>query len=133
MEEEHPQQPGHRGKAIMSGSKPDQRAVRRYYLGMTAQVQVPSEDLQHNAYIRDWSWAGMFLYSHWVPNGAAPVELLLSVTNGEKQPVQVRCMAEVVRVERGVTGAATGLALAFSSYEVLRQQLSREPRLENLE
>jgi hypothetical protein len=104
----------------MSGSKPDQRSVRRYYLGMTAQVQLLSEDRRHNAYIRDWSWAGMFLYSHWVPDGSAPLDLVLSLANGEKDPVQVRCRARVVRVERGVAGAATGLALLFNRYEVLR-------------
>ncbi len=104
----------------MAGSERDQRAVRRFYLGMTAQVQLSSEDSPHNAYIRDWSWAGMFLYSHWVPNGSTPLDLVLSLANGENGPLQVRCRARVVRVERGVSGSATGLALVFSRYEVLR-------------
>ena len=104
----------------MAGSERDQRVIRRYYLGMTAQVQVGCGESRHNAYIRDWSWAGMFLYSHWVPDNSAPLDLVLSLANGENGQVQVRCRARVVRVERGVAGSATGLALVFSRYEVLR-------------
>ena len=120
MEQSCLERTGQRGLAIMTGSEPDQRAVRRFYLGMTAQVRLLSDDRPHNAYIRDWSLAGMFLYSHWVPESSAPIEMMLALSNGEKGPMQVRCRARVVRVERGVPGSATGLALAFSRYEVLR-------------
>ncbi|MBZ5628658.1 MAG: PilZ domain-containing protein [Acidobacteriia bacterium] len=101
-------------KLIVGGT--DQRCARRYYLGMSALLKVFNEIHPSPAFIRDCSWAGIFLYSAWVPPLASEVEIAL-----EAPQVRVQCTGRVVRVEPATAGAVTGVAVSLQRCEVVRQ------------
>ncbi|MBZ5569788.1 MAG: PilZ domain-containing protein [Acidobacteriia bacterium] len=102
-------------RTLMVGGT-DQRCARRFYVGMSASLKVPNEIQPNPAFIRDCSWAGIFLYSAWVPALASDVEIAL-----ESPQVRILCTGRVVRVEPATAGAVTGVAVSLERCEVVRQ------------
>lgn len=94
----------------------DQRCARRFYVGMSASLKVPNDIKPSPAFVRDCSWAGIFLYSAWVPAVASVVDIAL-----EAPQVRIECTGRVVRVEPATAGAVTGVAVSLERCEVVRQ------------
>ena len=93
----------------------DQRLLRRFYMGMSATLTVGNEAQSYPAFIRDWNWCGIFLYSGWMPASAGDVHITLLA-----KQVRLQCTGRVVRVQRGTTGNATGVALSLDRCEAVR-------------
>jgi hypothetical protein len=92
----------------------DHRLLRRFYLGMSATLTVDNEAQAYPAFIRDWSWAGIFFYSGWMPGSADDVNITLLA-----KQVRLHCTGRVVRVQHGTAGNATGVALCLARCETV--------------
>ena len=72
---------------------------------------------RHVGLIRDISSNGLFAYSDFQPAVGDTVRVLISERNDATKTAA--CTGVVVRVESKAAGAATGIAVRFSSYELL--------------
>ena len=97
------------------GGGADQRCARRFYVGMSASLKLPKDLKSNPAFVRACSWAGIFLYSSWVPALSSVVDIAL-----EAPQVRVECTGRVVRVEPATAGAITGVAVSLERCEVVR-------------
>ncbi len=102
---------------------PDRRSDARFSLCLPARVQDPQSN-SGAAITRDVSHSGSYIYldlDNDLEEGAR-LELILELPaeiTGDT-PVNIRCQANVVRVDRGYS-RRTGVALRITSYEFCRE------------
>ena len=98
---------------LMRGALPEQRAASRRPFHLSGSVRRPhSHEVQHIAFTRDVSTAGVFFYSDFEPQLSEELSVTLVAPHCGCLLLQGR----VVRVERPNPGAAVGIALLLSSH-----------------
>jgi len=76
------------------------------------------QESRHVGLIRDISVGGLFAYSDFQPSMGDAVSVIVT-ERSEKGAKTVACTGIVVRVESKAAGAATGIAVQVSGYEVV--------------
>ena len=102
---------------------PDRRAMRRFSMKLLASVRVSGIPSQFVTETQNVSARGIFFYLDRLMTEGARVEVTLNfppeITLAD--PMQVRCVARVVRVEPETT-TRTGVAAMIHEYEFLRSE-----------
>ena len=102
----------------MADQGPDNRSLPRLPLMVPAAVKYTNGGVHEvESVTKDVSAAGVFLYMDVEPAIGSEIELMLSLPSKENgTPVQVHCVAKVVRVEKG--DKRFGVAAAIHTYEI---------------
>jgi PilZ domain len=104
----------------MHEPKAERRSRKRLPVRVPVEIRAPNA-LADQAYTRDLSKSGIFLYSKGDIAAGTHLELILmlppELTNGEKQ--WVCCQAAVVRVEHDGAGGARGIAAELTNMVAL--------------
>ena len=102
----------------MADQGPDNRSLPRLPLMVTAAVKYTNGGVHEvESVTKDVSAAGVFLYMDVEPAIGSEIELMLSLPSKENgTPVQVHCVAKVVRVEKG--DLKFGVAASIHTYEI---------------
>ena len=103
----------------MAGQGSDNRSLPRLPLMVPAAVKYTNGGVHEvESVTKDVSAAGVFLYMDVEPAIGSELELMLSLPSKENggTPVQVHCVAKVVRVEKGER--KFGVAAAIHTYEI---------------
>ena len=106
----------------VSENSPDRRAMRRFSMKLPASVRVSGIPSEFPTDIENVSARGIFFYlDRWMTQGAR-VEVTMAfpaqVTLAE--PLRVRFLARVVRVESEGSSSRVGVAALIEEYEFLR-------------
>ena len=114
---------------------PEQRRSTRVHIPVRAMVNFPESGLEsQNCLLRDMNMLGAFFFCKQRPNIGHAVKLEVALPE-EGDQMKVICEGRVVRVEEFTPGAAIGVAVEFSRYELtrpsqselLREQVDSEP------
>ena len=116
-------QQSQRALDVMRCALPEQRRCSRVHLPIRAIALFPDLGRDpHTALMRDMNMLGAFFYCMKKPEVGHKVKLNFSLPEqGEK--TKIICEGVVVRVEESAEGAAIGVAIQFTRY-----QLSKPPR-----
>jgi hypothetical protein len=105
----------------MPGQKPERRSRERVPARVPVTIKPRPGKIEANAYTRDLSLSGIFLYTDSQLSPGAELEMVLilppELTQGERR--WVCCQASVVRVEDSENGGDLGVAARIRSMEVL--------------
>jgi len=104
--------------ASTRGSQQNQGRARRYLAMLPVAIRIAGSTRQHVGLVRDLSLSGVFVYSDFEPTNGSVLELVLRASRAQSNPAQVRCLGKVVRIEKGIHGAAVGIGLAIQEYEL---------------
>jgi hypothetical protein len=103
---------------------PNQRqSIRRL---VVAPCLVYFHDRRHVGLIRDISSSGLFAYSDFQPMLGETLRIVITQRD-DFSSATVSCSGEVVRVETQPEGAATGIALKVSCYDVMQPDAPAQP------
>jgi PilZ domain-containing protein len=102
---------------------PDRRLMRRFSMRLPASVRVSGIPNQFATETENVSARGIFFYlDRWMTEGArVEVTMNFSTQVTLADPLQVRCLARVVRVQP-VTSTRTGVAAMIEEYEFVRSE-----------
>lgn len=106
----------------------EQRRCSRIHLPIQATVVFPELDTEtHVAFLRDVNMLGAFCYCNLSPSVGQHAKLILELAD-DGQQMRASCEGAVVRVEKSAPGAATGVAIEFTLYQVTRVPQPKEPQ-----
>jgi len=105
-----------RRNAIAYPLQPDQRRATRYLI--TASADIKHDSGKHVGLVRDLSATGLFVYSNFKPSCGDELQLQIGLWNLTAEKIAVTCRGKVVRVEQPASGAAIGIAISISSYQL---------------
>ena len=104
--------------SIMRSTLDQRRSCLRIRLAIPAEVTLPDFGSQHHtALVRDISTTGAFFYSNFTPSLQSNITVDFVFPLAERL-MKISCSGVVVRVERGATGCAAGIAMHFRNYDV---------------
>jgi hypothetical protein len=100
---------------IMRSTVKEERKVSRVHVTVPASVSCPALQCKDRlAIMRDLSTSGAFFYAELDASEGSSITLQFVLTAFGKN-IRLVCDGTIVRVERFPRGAATGVAVAFSS------------------
>ena len=107
---------------------PEQRRCSRVHLPIRAIAIFPDLSREpHTALMRDMNMLGAFFYCMKKPTVGNKVKLNFSLPEqGEK--TKITCEGIVLRVEESAQGAATGVAIQFTRYQLSKPPKPEQPR-----
>jgi PilZ domain len=123
--------PSQRALDFMLCVLPEQRRYPRVHVSTQCLATFP--DLgrnSQNAFLRDLNTLGAFFYCKEKPQFGTRVALEFPLIEGG-EPVKAVWKGVVVRVEEFAPGAAVGVAVEFTGYEVVRPAKRRENLADN--
>lgn len=107
---------------------PEQRRCSRVHLPIRAIAVFP--DLGRDPYtalMRDMNMLGAFFYCMKLPRVGNKVKLNFSLPE-EGEKTKITCEGVVVRVEESAQGAAIGIAIQFTRYQLSKPPKPQQPR-----
>jgi hypothetical protein len=106
---------------FMRGVLPEQRRCSRLHLPARAVAVFPSAGSeQQNVVVRDINMLGAFFYCKQTPREIGDRVVLDLILTEQGSPMQVRCGGVVMRIERPAPAAAVGVAVQFTTCELLK-------------
>ena len=96
--------------------QPDERRAHRYLI--TASADIEHDSGKHVGLVRDLSATGMFVYSNFRPSCGDELQLQIGLWNLGAEKIAITCRGKVVRVEQPASGAAIGIAISISGYQL---------------
>lgn len=105
---------------VMRHPVPEQRRESRLHNPLSATVSPVSQpDQLQIAALRDMNTLGAFFYSEMQAEIGESLSLQLVLPDsGDGRQLKISCEGEVVRVEPGFDGVASGFAVCFSRYDI---------------
>ena len=121
-------QQSQRALDVMRCALPEQRRCSRVPLPIRAIALFPDSGRDpHTALMRDMNMLGAFFYCMKKPRVGNKVKLNFSLPEqGEK--TKIICEGVVVRVEESAEGAAIGVAIQFTRYQLSKPPKPQQPR-----
>jgi len=121
-------QQSQRALDVMRCALPEQRRCSRVHLPIRAIALFPDLGRDpHTALMRDMNMLGAFFYCMKKPGVGNKVKLNFSLPEqGEK--TKIICEGVVVRVEESAEGAAIGVAIQFTRYQLAKPPKPQQPR-----
>jgi hypothetical protein len=110
-----------RRNAVMLGLH-EQREADRNFVIAPASIDVAGES--HVGLVRDVSSSGMFVYSDFIPNCGATIQLRMQLRGESLKLESFDCKGTVVRVQGADSGAAVGIAVKLHDFQ--RQDADEE-------
>jgi len=99
---------------------PEQRRSSRVHLSIQCKALFLDSPTQpQNAFLRDINMLGAFFYCRHKPKLASKARLEFELIERD-EPIRAIWEGPVVRVEEFAPGAAIGVAIQFSRYEIIR-------------
>ena len=96
----------------------ERRIVPRLSLQVPIVLVIPESGNRFNGRTRDLSSSGVFFYTDAPLEEYQEVDLLMTFPSDlTRSPIQVSCMAKVLRVERDSVAANTGVAVAIQKFD----------------
>jgi len=115
-----PLQPSQRALDFMSCVQPEQRRCSRVHVPIRAIAVFRDLGLgPQTAFLRDMNMLGAFLYCRQRPSVGDNATLEFALPEQGEQ-IKAICVGTVVRVEDFAPGAAIGIAIEFTRYELAR-------------
>lgn len=120
-------QQSQRALDVMRCALPEQRRCSRIHLPIRALATFPDLSFEPQAaLLRDVNMLGAFFYSKQRPNLHSSVTLEFDLPEMD-HPATVSCEGTVVRVEAYAPGAAIGVAIEFTRYDLRRTIVTDQP------
>jgi hypothetical protein len=108
-----------RALEIMRSSLAEERQVSRVHVTLPATINCPALNCENGlAIVRDLSTAGAFFYSELDAKEGARLTLQFVLSAFGKN-IRMLCEGTIVRVEHFPRGAATGVAVSFTSCNMM--------------
>lgn len=128
LEEKVHFQQSQRALDVMRCALPEQRRCSRVHLPIRAIAVFPDLNREpYTALMRDMNMLGAFFYCMKKPDVGNKIKLHFSLPEqGEK--TKITCEGIVVRVEESAEGAAIGIAIQFTRYQLSKPPKPEQPR-----
>ncbi len=121
-------QQSQRALDVMRCALPEQRRCSRVHLPLRAIAIFPDLGRDpHTALMRDMNMLGAFFYCMKLPKVGSRVKLNFSLPE-EGEKTRITCEGVVVRVEESAQGAAIGIAIQFTRYQLSKPPKPEQPR-----
>ncbi|MBZ5522482.1 MAG: PilZ domain-containing protein [Acidobacteriia bacterium] len=96
----------------------ERRIVPRLSLQVPLVLVIPESGVRYDGRTRDLSSSGVFFYTDAPLEEQQEVELLMTFPSElTRSPIQVACVARVLRVEREAVAVNTGVAVAIQKFD----------------
>jgi hypothetical protein len=121
-------QQSQRALDVMRCALPEQRRCSRIHLPIRAIAIFPDLNREpHTALMRDMNMLGAFFYCMQKPEVGNKVKLNFSLPE-EGEKTKITCEGIVARVEENGQGAAIGIAIQFTRYQLSKPPKPEQPR-----